>query len=271
VETLDSWINALRPSHRVLDFGCGAGSFPNRFNGQIAIGVDVALTELAGASAIRAVCAKGEALPFADGAFDLVVCHHSLEHIDDLTGGLSEIRRVMKSTGRLYVSVPDGYSFSDRLYRALLCGGGHVQRFSYTGLISLVSSALCLRPTATRELYSSFIFIQKASFVAAPSAILRGPLPRRMRWIGHLPSWSFRLFQLALNVSTRFADKFLGTHLARYGWEFAFQNDDTEVRVEKSWSNVCVFCGSGASRSSLRIVSGVLYRCGNCRGWNIAY
>ncbi len=45
-----------------------------------------------------------EALPFADGAFDTVVCTHVLEHILDFGKALSELRRV--AAKRLIIIVP---------------------------------------------------------------------------------------------------------------------------------------------------------------------
>jgi len=45
-----------------------------------------------------------EALPFADGEFDTVVCTHVLEHILDFRAALSELRRV--AAKRLIIIVP---------------------------------------------------------------------------------------------------------------------------------------------------------------------
>lgn len=42
-----------------------------------------------------------QALPFADGCFDLVVANHMLYHVPDLNKALSEISRVLKLGGRL--------------------------------------------------------------------------------------------------------------------------------------------------------------------------
>jgi ubiquinone/menaquinone biosynthesis C-methylase UbiE len=46
------------------------------------------------------------ALPFADGAFDLVLCAETLEHVRDVQLLLSEARRVLMPAGRLAVSTP---------------------------------------------------------------------------------------------------------------------------------------------------------------------
>lgn len=124
MKTLDLWVRALVASQRVLDFGCGPGSFPEILHDNNVVGVDVDLAHLAHGRFRGMVCARGEALPFADRTFDMVICHHSLEHVTGLESALFEIGRVMKPAGKLYISVPEGCSFCDRLYRILLCGGG---------------------------------------------------------------------------------------------------------------------------------------------------
>jgi len=44
--------------------------------------------------------------PFADGAFDVVVCFHVLEHISDDRRAMRELARITGPGGRLYVQVP---------------------------------------------------------------------------------------------------------------------------------------------------------------------
>ena len=72
--------------------------------------------EAGGIRAIRAdiepsrgvdVIADIQALPFPGNCADLIWCHHVLEHVEDDTKGMSELRRVLKeSTGTLVLSVP---------------------------------------------------------------------------------------------------------------------------------------------------------------------
>lgn len=53
---------------------------------------------------LKFVEARIEKLPFRDNKFDTVVCTHTLEHIQDLAQGISELRRVAKK--RLIIVVP---------------------------------------------------------------------------------------------------------------------------------------------------------------------
>lgn len=46
------------------------------------------------------------AMPFGDEEFDVVLCNHVLEHIVDDRGAMSELHRVLRPTGRLYMVQP---------------------------------------------------------------------------------------------------------------------------------------------------------------------
>ncbi len=46
-----------------------------------------------------------EALPFADGAFDVVLCQQGLQFCPDKAAAVSELRRVLRDGGRLALSV----------------------------------------------------------------------------------------------------------------------------------------------------------------------
>jgi ubiquinone/menaquinone biosynthesis C-methylase UbiE len=50
--------------------------------------------------------ANGQALPYADGYFDLVTCLGSLEHFLDVSAGVSEMARVLNGSGRVLILAP---------------------------------------------------------------------------------------------------------------------------------------------------------------------
>jgi SAM-dependent methyltransferase len=51
-------------------------------------------------------------LPFEGGSFDLVVAYNVLMDVDDVPAALSEIRRVMRPSGRIVISIV--HPFTDR-------------------------------------------------------------------------------------------------------------------------------------------------------------
>lgn len=52
----------------------------------------------------RFVVGDAQYLPFKDGAFDYLICSHTLEHLDDPAAALREIERV---SGRGYIETPN--------------------------------------------------------------------------------------------------------------------------------------------------------------------
>ena len=58
------------------------------------------------AAATLVELAPDEVLPFDDGAFDLVLCAETIEHVRDVQLLLSEIRRVLRAGGELALTTP---------------------------------------------------------------------------------------------------------------------------------------------------------------------
>ena len=84
---------------RLLDVGCGIKPYEPFFAGAIAeyIGVDVAnpAAELEGTV---------EEIPVPDGSFELVLCTQTLEHVEDPSRAVRELRRVVAPGGRVLAS-----------------------------------------------------------------------------------------------------------------------------------------------------------------------
>lgn len=273
---LQSWLKECDSRLAILDLGCGKGSFNFRTEcavGAFVVGVDSEFKVLLSAGSIVPVCSEGTPLPFKPVSFDLVICHHSLEHFRDAQSVVREIARVLKPSGRIFVSVPDGYSFSDYLYRILLTGGGHHQQFTFESLVRLVQSETGLRLVAWKRLYSSFNYVDKRNFIPAPLGALPGPLPRRMRWIGKLPSGLIKAICVFLNIATRSIDRYSGMRLSQYGWAFAFDVSPQVGAIEEATPrNVCMKCGYGAVPGTERLFFwNFLYRCENCNGVNVLF
>jgi SAM-dependent methyltransferase len=113
-------IAAAAPGIRVLDAGCGPGSWPYGERADLRIAAfDVKFPPGPPAKAAHVAVFRGDLgrLPLRDQAFDLTICHYVLEHVTELESCCDELSRVTKPGGTLYLSVPRSASFDDRLYR----------------------------------------------------------------------------------------------------------------------------------------------------------
>ena len=111
---------------RILDIGCGFGWFEvnasNRGANSI-VGVEISEDDLATAKGtitgrnIEFKVASAIDLPFEDKSFDTVVCWEIIEHIPKRGENkmFSEIRRVLKDKGKLYLSAPHRQIISNML------------------------------------------------------------------------------------------------------------------------------------------------------------
>ncbi len=86
------WASRFVSDKRVLDAGCGT-----------AYGTEI----LAGAGGVSLEVADARDLPFADEAFDVVVCFEVIEHVEDPESILDELRRVLRPEGLAAVSSPN--------------------------------------------------------------------------------------------------------------------------------------------------------------------
>jgi SAM-dependent methyltransferase len=110
-----SFLNSHLPprpdgARRILDVGCGTGTMIGHLRryGEVS-GVDpspeaVSFCRERGIEGVSRL--DGLPLPFDDGRFDLVTAFDVIEHIDDDTATLRDLRRVLRPDGRLLVSVP---------------------------------------------------------------------------------------------------------------------------------------------------------------------
>jgi SAM-dependent methyltransferase len=94
-----------------LELGCGEGRVVRDLTarGHRAVGLDASPTLLAHARGAdpsgRYVLADAARVPFADGAFDLVVAYNSLMNIEGMEAAVREAARVLETNGRLCVCV----------------------------------------------------------------------------------------------------------------------------------------------------------------------
>ena len=108
---LVSCVRALGEPADALDLGCGDGRLTAELRAGNLVAADVsgvalerARKKVPGARTVH--LEPDESLPLDDGAFDLVLCAETVEHVRDVQLMLSEVRRVLRPGGRLAVTTP---------------------------------------------------------------------------------------------------------------------------------------------------------------------
>mgnify|MGYP000027919098 CR=1 FL=1 len=217
-------LSGLAPEAWVLDLGSSTGSFPDSLTAARVLRLD--------RDRIRGLGVQADAarLPFGDAVFDVVVANHSFEHFLEISMVLQEMGRVVKPAGAIFASVPDALTLTDRLYRWLAKGGGHVNAFTEPlELAGMIVEATGKPLSGMKVLHSSMAFLNRKN----------ADWTRRCVLIGGGHEWTLQ----AGTYLFRWMDLVFGTRLSVYGWAYYF-GTDAELDLVVA-SNVCVRCGSG--------------------------
>jgi ubiquinone/menaquinone biosynthesis C-methylase UbiE len=107
----------IAPRSRVLELGCGPGRLWMENSTRILSDWEITLSDFSSGMLEEAhhnLASTGHAfsfevvdaqsIPFADASFDAVIANHMLYHVPDRPKALSEIRRVLRPSGRFYAS-----------------------------------------------------------------------------------------------------------------------------------------------------------------------
>ena len=100
----------------ILENGCGVGMYVEHispFGGKV-IGLEYDFERAAEArqKSTQIINAAGESLPLPSGAFDLILSHEVIEHVQDDHAAIREMVRVLKPGGRAVIFSPNrGYPF----------------------------------------------------------------------------------------------------------------------------------------------------------------
>lgn len=153
---------------RLLDYGCGDGTFIARTHGMFreTVGADADADQIAdcrqrfaAVPAVRFVVASRLGSGDLAGAFDAVMCMEVLEHCTDVerVRVLDELGRLVKRDGRVIVSVPIeiGPALAGKqLFRAIAARLGHGDyRFRETYTPGELVAAVLARPNLSRAQY----------------------------------------------------------------------------------------------------------------------
>jgi SAM-dependent methyltransferase len=102
---------------RLLDIGCGDGSFLDALAFPAATAADAshAAVRAARARGLAATRARLDLPPFRPGSFTLVTMFHVLEHVSPAGSHLDAARRLLAPGGELVIQVPNSASWQARL------------------------------------------------------------------------------------------------------------------------------------------------------------
>lgn len=117
-------------NRKILDVGCGGGPYANlicKENDVYALDecpIRLLLDEDNALSKEYTLLCIGDGLqlPFADSFFDIVLCTEVLEHTLETRAFVKELYRVLKTNGKIIISVPNLVSLSNRI--GILFGKG---------------------------------------------------------------------------------------------------------------------------------------------------
>ena len=99
-----------------LEIGVGTGRFSIPFGIKVGIEPAHAMAEIARERGIHVCLAKAENLPFRDSSFDFALMVTTLCFLENPLQALTEIRRLLKPTGKIVIGMLDKDSPLGRLY-----------------------------------------------------------------------------------------------------------------------------------------------------------
>ena len=178
----------LRSGARVLELGCGAGTYVRLLGkrGHSVVGLDYSLPTLFRASAAdpgrlgRYVAGGADTLPFASGAFDAVICIGVLQALERLEPVIGEIARVLAPQGIVLVETLNPWDPLATARRLMAFRHGQQTKLRY-GSPGRLARTMVEHGLRTRERYS--IVLPPRSLAGAADVLGRPWLQRLLRLV----------------------------------------------------------------------------------------
>lgn len=129
LEFLAQAARELPVAARVADVGAGEAPYRELFDHVDYVAIDWEETLHEAPREGIAIVARAESIPVEDGSFDAVLLTQVLEHVPEPAVVLSELHRVLRQDGRLYVTAPlvwEPHELPHDYYRYTEAGLGHL-------------------------------------------------------------------------------------------------------------------------------------------------
>lgn len=186
---------------QVLDIGCADRWVQSILpHSCVYIGVDYLATGAAIYQASPDVFADASSLPIADDAVDTVVMLEVLEHVSRPRAALVEVARVLRSGGKLLLSIPFLYPVHDAphdyqrftihgLARELEAAGLRIEKISPS--LGAAETAGLLASLALGGMATQAMRGRRPGIVLVPLLVAAIPLVNLLAWLGErwLPPW----------------------------------------------------------------------------------
>ncbi|MBH09925.1 MAG: hypothetical protein CMG74_06125 [Candidatus Marinimicrobia bacterium] len=141
------WINTDYEI-QIYEIGCKYGELRNILNNNIDNfsyrGVEIdfdTLKKIKPYNPNEFICSDvNEGVPFDDKSADYIICLEIMEHIENPTFFLEEIKRVLKKNGKLILSVPNPYCWNELIANLTKKKDdqGHIASFTYQNISALL-------------------------------------------------------------------------------------------------------------------------------------
>jgi ubiquinone/menaquinone biosynthesis C-methylase UbiE len=102
----------IEEADRIIEIGCGAGNVIEKSSGCKLFGADISSSVLKKArqrlnERVHLFQADAQNLPCKDQVFTHIICSEVLEHVLDPSAAISEMARVLRSEGKVVISIPN--------------------------------------------------------------------------------------------------------------------------------------------------------------------
>jgi len=199
----------LKARGRVLDIGCGSGSFLEEL---VRLGCTVYGIE-PNPSAARACVERGlnvtcgvlDNLNYPDNFFDTVIMWHVVEHLPSPKSTLKEIYRILKPGGHVFIYCPNADSYMAAVFHEFWCGW-HLPFHFYHFTPETMSRLIATSPLSTiimRTVTPDFIFPKSLQLFIANRR-------KSLQWINEKGLFRSLSLRLLAGLNFRLLDACLG-------------------------------------------------------------